>query len=182
MNARRKQFRGKFRSLLVSLVVWATATPSGYAQAWKYHPKKSWEYHPKTSWEYHPKKSWEYHPKTSWEYHPKTSWEYHPKQKQQLLLRRDTEKNDYRITCTQPLIAELVAQVTSDRVQVESFDIDFIFLTQVFYDVIRCPVPSRAPAPAPVPAQSAIGIVPPSRSHDLVPPLVALSSGTESRT
>ncbi len=125
MAARRKQSLGKFRWLLVSLIVWATATAGGYAQAWKYHPKKSWEHHPKKSWEYHPKKSWEYHPKKSWKYHSKESWKYHPKQKQQLRVTRDTGKNDYRITCTHPLVAELVAQVTGDRAQVESFDIDF---------------------------------------------------------
>ena len=79
MEAKRKQSLGKFRWLLVSLIVWATATAGGYAHDWDYRPKKSWEYQPKKSWEYHPRKSWEYQPKKSWEYHPKKSWEYHPK-------------------------------------------------------------------------------------------------------
>ena len=78
MDAKRKQSLGKFRWLLVSLIVWAT-TAGGYAQDWEYQPKKSSEYQPKKSSEYQPKKSWEYHPKKSWEYRPKKSSAYDPK-------------------------------------------------------------------------------------------------------
>ena len=77
-DAKRKQLRGKSTWLLVSLIMWATATASGSDETWRYHPKKSWEYQAKTSSKYLPKKSWEYAPKKSWEYHPKRSREYHP--------------------------------------------------------------------------------------------------------
>ena len=79
MEAKRKQSLRKFRRLLVSLIVWATASAGAYAHGWDYQPKKSSEYQPKKSSEYRPKKSWEYRPKKSWEYRPKKSWEYHPK-------------------------------------------------------------------------------------------------------
>ena len=143
----------------MSVIVLATATSSGYAQAWKYHPKESWEYHPKKSWEYHPKTSSKYHPKTSSKYRPKKSWTYHPKQKQQPIVRRErgTQKNDYRITCAHPVIAELVAQASGDRAQLESLDIDFGRLLGGFIPTLFAPAPAPTPTQTGVPALAHAG-------------------------
>ena len=99
MHAKRKQLPFKFRWLLLAMILWATATASGYAQTGTYHPRKSWEYHPR-NFSKSPENSWEYHPRASWKYHPKKSWKYHPEQEPLLLVSLDTEKGAYRITST----------------------------------------------------------------------------------
>lgn len=137
---RDKRVQRTLRCVLVSLLAVVAMPLPGEAQlrdqpkqkAWKYNPKRSWTYHPKKSWTYHPRGARRYHPQRSWVYHPKRSWVYHPRHTLELGSAIDTMKHAYRVSCSHPLIAELVGQVTGKRALVGTSAPDAAMLNNGF--------------------------------------------------
>lgn len=82
--------------------------------------KDAWKYTPKRSWKYRSKKSWTYHRKGPRQYQPKKSWKYHPKHELERSSGFNTMKQAYRVSCSHPLIAELIGQLTGERALVEA--------------------------------------------------------------
>jgi len=117
---RDKRVQPTSHCLVLSLLAVVMAPLPADAQLRDRPKREAWKYTPKRSWTYHPKKSWTYHPKGPRRYHPKRSWTYHPKHKVERRSGFDTMEHAYRISCSHPVIAELVGRVTGERASVEA--------------------------------------------------------------
>ena len=115
-----KRVQRTFRFVIMTLLAVIIAPLAAEAQLRDGPKKEAWKYTPKRSWKYHPKKSWTYHPKGPRRYQPKKSWTYHPKHQRVRSSGFNSMEHAYRISCSHPLIAELIGQLTGKRASVES--------------------------------------------------------------